>query len=75
VNHPGNTSNTQYYGWTTSAELAFIDGLAQGRDAEKKLRGYLIGMSKRTNFGDIDAFQATQRARELLALVQKPIAA
>ncbi|TGB34376.1 hypothetical protein [Burkholderia thailandensis] len=54
-------------GWTTSAELEFIEHLADKRDAIPLLLGYLDGMKRRVIFGSIDPNQALRYARDRLA--------
>ncbi|PTB23486.1 hypothetical protein C9I56_39040 [Paraburkholderia caribensis] len=54
-------------GWSNSAELYFIEGLAQKKEGAGLLRGYLIGHAKRVHFGAIDAAATRELAQQLLA--------
>lgn len=60
------TPEKQSTSWTTAAELDFIKQLARGKDAIQKLRGYLDGMAKRTDLGEIDVAAVTAAARKKL---------
>lgn len=61
------TPEKQTDAWTTAAELDFIKQLARGKDAAMKLRGYLDGMARRTDFGQIDIAAVREAARKHLA--------
>jgi hypothetical protein len=60
------TPEKQSISWTTAAELDFIEQLALGKDAIQKLRGYLSGMTKRADLGDIDVKAVTAAANKKL---------
>lgn len=57
-------------GWSNTAELTFIEGLAEKREGKALLRGYLRGMEKRTDLGSIDHKAAVERAQELLVILE-----
>lgn len=54
-------------GWATSAELVFIDSMAVKTEGVGLLRGYLIGMTRRRDFGRIDANECVAHAQKRLA--------
>ncbi|MBF3825440.1 hypothetical protein ISF98_29300 [Burkholderia pseudomallei] len=57
--------------WTTGKELEFIEHLAGKKDAVALLGGYLRGMHRRTDFGEIDPNQAIRYAHDRLAALQR----
>lgn len=61
------TTAIDRHGWTTSAELQFIAGMAERDNAIELLRGYLLGMSKREPASGIDKALCVTVAQEHLA--------
>ncbi|MEX3972228.1 hypothetical protein [Paraburkholderia caribensis] len=59
------------HGWSNSAEMLFIKGLAEKKNARGLLLGYLTGHSKRVNFGAIDQKAAGDFARQLLTRLEQ----
>lgn len=57
-------------GWTTYHELRFIDELAARSNGEQRLRGYLVGLARRTNFDGMNAGELHRYAREKLELIR-----
>ncbi|CAN0620315.1 conserved protein of unknown function [Burkholderia multivorans] len=68
------TLTFQPTGWTTAAELDFVEQLASRKRALPLLRGYLAGMAKRTEFS-FDPNAVLFVARERLALLERKLAA
>ncbi|TAM07226.1 MAG: hypothetical protein EPN70_03375 [Paraburkholderia sp.] len=62
-------------GWTTSAEIDFIDQLASKHNAIALLQGYLAGMSRRVDFGQMDPLRVTAYAHERLDAMLRKLAA
>ncbi|MCM2494573.1 hypothetical protein [Burkholderia glumae] len=54
------------HGWSTKAELDFVDQLADSASAISLLQGYLAGMKHRVDFGQIDPGLITRYANERL---------
>ncbi|GJH31417.1 hypothetical protein CBA19CS91_01690 [Paraburkholderia hospita] len=59
------------HGWSNSAEMLFIKGLAEKKNAAKLLRGYLTAHAKRVNFGAIDQKAVGDFARQLLTRIEQ----
>jgi hypothetical protein len=57
--------------WATEDEIAFVDRLASTSVGVTKLRGYLRGLSSRTNFGSIDANKVIEHARAQLSAAER----
>lgn len=57
--------------WTTASEIEFVNDMACGKDALKKLRGYLAGMARRTEFGSMNVHEVLLYAREKLDLLER----
>lgn len=65
-------------GWTTAAELYFIDQIASKAhtiDSIMLLRGYLAGMTKRVDFCAMNATEVTGYAQARLKLLELKLAA
>lgn len=59
------TTEIDRHGWTTSAELAFVAGMADSHNGIEMLSGYIAGMQKRTQFS-FDAALCIRVAQEHL---------
>jgi hypothetical protein len=57
--------------WSTASEIDFLTRLSLGKGAAKKLRGYIAGMARRTDFGAIDTADVLFFARQKLALLER----
>ena len=69
------TTQDRNTGWTTAAEIDFIDQLASKREAITLLSGYLAGMRQRADFGQMDPVGATGYAQQMLQLKLQKFAA
>lgn len=56
------SAEKQSLGWSTSSEKGFINFLAERRDAQGLLTGYLAGIKKRTEWGTMDPQQVQLHA-------------
>ncbi|MGU7812065.1 hypothetical protein [Burkholderia sp. AW49-1] len=67
--------NTEHvHGWSTKAELDFVDQLASSTSAISLLQGYLAGMKHRADFGQIDPGLTIRYANERLNVLTMKLA-
>ncbi|UUX38860.1 hypothetical protein NTJ56_08675 [Burkholderia contaminans] len=69
------TTQDRNTGWTTAAEIDFIDQLGSKHEAITLLSGYLAGMRRRTDFGQMDPVRVTGYAQQMLQLKLQKFAA